>query len=109
MIRDRGKIKWQPAHFMPEHRAMLNRITIDDKKQKKPQLDEHEFEEIGYIVMESLKCTIPIKVTIWKDGFFMFRTGIVDKVDMLMKYLLLESNGELLRISIHEITAVERI
>jgi len=52
MIRDRGKIKWQPAHFMPEHRAMLNRITIDDKKQKKPQLDEHEFEEIGYIVME---------------------------------------------------------
>ncbi|MCU1808140.1 YolD-like family protein [Cytobacillus firmus] len=109
MIRDRGKIKWLPAHFMPEHRAMLKRIIIDDLKQKKPHLDEHEFEEIGYIVMESLKYTIPIRVTIWKDGLFEFTTGIVDKVDMHMKYLLLESNGELSRISIQEITAVERI
>ncbi|TFI47311.1 YolD-like family protein, partial [Diaphorobacter sp. DS2] len=57
-------------HFMPEHRKMLNHITNEDKKQKKPLLEEQQFEEIDFIVMESLNYSISIKVTIWHDGFF---------------------------------------
>ena len=109
MIRDRGKMKWQSAFFMPEHVKMLKQITIDGNKQKKPQLDEQELEEIGFVVMDSLNYTIPIKVTIWRDGFFQPITGIVDKVDMLMKYILLESDEAKRRILIEEITAVERV
>jgi hypothetical protein len=109
MIRDRGKIKWQPAHFMPEHRKMLNQLTIDGKKQKKPQLDEQEFEEIGIIVMDSLNYSLPVKVTIWENGFFHVVVGIVDKVDLLMKYILFECDNEKRRILIEKITAVERI
>ncbi|WP_082341254.1 YolD-like family protein [Sporosarcina globispora] len=109
MIRDRGKMKWQSAFFMPEHVKMLKQITFDDKKQKKPLLDEQEFEEIGFIVMDSLNYTIPIKVTIWQEGFFETITGIVAKVDMLMKYILFECDDGRRRISIGEITGVERV
>ncbi|WP_084028868.1 YolD-like family protein [Bacillus sp. J33] len=109
MICDRGKMKWQTAFFMPEHVKMLKQITIDENKQKKPQLDEQEYEEIGFIVMESLNYTVPIKVTVWKDGFFQATTGIVDKVDTLMKCILFESDEGKRRIRIEEITAVERI
>ncbi len=109
MIRDRGKMKWQGAFFMPEHVKMLKQITFDDKKEKKPQLDEQEFEEIGFIVMESLNYSVPIKVTIWRDGFFRALTGIVDKVDMLMKYIQFECDEGKKRILIEDITAVERV
>ncbi|MGV3267075.1 YolD-like family protein [Cytobacillus pseudoceanisediminis] len=110
MIRDRGKKKWQSAFFLPEHVKMLKQISYDDyKKQKKPQLDEQEFEEIGFVVMDSLNHTIPIKVTIWKDGFFQSITGIVDKVDMLMKNILFDSDEGKRKIRIEEITAAERL
>lgn len=109
MIRDRGKIKWQPAHFMPEHRKMLNQLTVDGNRQKKPQLDEQEYEEIGFIVMDSLNYTVPIKVTIWQDGFSQAITGIVDKVDMLMKYILFDSDEGKRKIRLEEITAVKRV
>lgn len=109
MIRDRGKKKWQGAFFMPEHVKMLKQITIDGNKQKKPQLDEQELEEIGFVVMDSLNYTIPIKVTIWHDGFFQTITGMVDKVDMLMKYILFDSDEGKRKIMIEEITATERL
>ncbi len=95
--------------FMPEHVKMLKQIAFDDKKQKKPQLDEQELEEIGFVVMDSLNYTLPIKVTIWQDGFFQALTGIVDKVDMLMKYILFESDEGKRIIMIEEITGVERV
>lgn len=109
MIRDRGKMKWQGAFFMPEHVKMLKQISYDDKKQKKPQLDEQEFEEIGFVVMDSLNYTIPIKVTIWQDGFFQAVIGVVDKVDILMKYILFDTEDGERKIKIDEITGVERV
>lgn len=109
MISDRGKMKWQSAFFMPEHVKLLKQITHDDRKQQKPQVDEQKYEEIGFIVMESLDYTIPIKVTIWQDGFFKVITGVVDKVDMLMKYILIEFEESNRRILIDEITSVERV
>lgn len=109
MIRDRGKMKWQGAFFMPEHVKMLKQISYDDKKQKKPQLDEQKFEEIGFVVMDSLNYTTPIKVTIWQDGFFQAVTGVVDKVDMLMKYILFDTEDGERKIKIDVITGVERV
>lgn len=108
MIRDRGKIKWQPAHFLPEQVTLLKKLHIDANKQRKPQLDEQEYEAIGIIVMESLNYTLPVKITIWQNGDFKDHIGIVDKVDLLMKYLILHTNEEKLYILIDEITAVER-
>jgi len=108
LIRDRGLKKWH-GFFMPEQVGMLKELNVEDKKQIKPQLDEQELEEIGFIVMDSLNHTLSIKITIWRDGFFTSLTGIVDKVDMLNKYILFETEEEKLKIMIDDITAVERV
>lgn len=109
MIPDRGKLKWQPALFMPEHRKMLNQLSVDDKKQRKPVLDEQEFEEIGYLFMESLNYSILIRITVWKGGFFEATTGIVDKVDELMKYILFETDNDIRKLFIEDILQAERL
>ncbi|MEN8699565.1 YolD-like family protein [Bacillus infantis] len=109
MIRDRGKLKWQPAHSMPEHRRMLQQLSFDSKKQNKPVLDEQEFEEIGYIIMDSLNYAILIRITIWKDGFFEAITGIVDKVEELMKYILFETASDIRKLFIEDIIRAESL
>lgn len=109
MIRDRGIIKFQPAHFMPEHRKLLYKLTVDGNKQSKPELDEQEFEEIGFVVMDSLDSTIPIRITIWQNGFLKSITGIVTKVDLLMKYIVFETGNKQRTLKVEEITAAERV
>ena len=108
MIRDRSKKKWQFAFGMPEQIKMLKNLQYEENKQKKPQLDEQAFESMGVKVIESLNYTLPIKITIWKDGYFKNYIGIIDKVDPLMKYILLQSDENTLCIMIDDITAVER-
>lgn len=109
MIRDRGLIKWQPAHFMPEHRKMLNTLQHVSNKHKKPQLDEQELEEIGIVVTDSLNCTLPVRITVWQDGYFKNYSGIVSKVDPLMKQIHFDAEGHNEQIMFCDITAAERI
>lgn len=109
MIRDRGLKKWQAASFLPQQWTMLKGVYRDDTKVKKPTLDEQELEDINIIVMESLNYTLPIKVTIWRNGFFINFIGIVAKVDPIKLCILMEINKNTERIMINDITGVERI
>jgi hypothetical protein len=109
LIHDRRKLKWQPAFFMPEHVKLLKQIPKEDARQKKPELDVQAFQEIGIIVMESLDYTLPIKLTIWRDGYIKNYIGTVDKVDELMTYILFKIDGENRKIFIVSITAAERV
>lgn len=76
---------------------------------KKPELDEQELEEIGFIVMESLNYTLDIKVTYWKDGYFEEIIGVVAKVDHQMKQIKLETADDYFYVFIDCIVAVEKI
>ncbi|KAB2329423.1 YolD-like family protein [Bacillus mesophilum] len=107
MLRDRGLKKWQ-GFFMHEHTGLLQMDAQEDKKIAKPVLDQQELEEIGIVVMESLHYTLDIKVTVWQNGYFMNHLGIVNKLDYLMKYIVLEKDDESIKIMIVDITAVER-
>ncbi|MDQ0268676.1 YolD-like family protein [Cytobacillus purgationiresistens] len=109
MIRDRGKMKWQGAFFMPEHVKLLSDIQTNSNKQAKPHLDEQELEEIQIIVMESLHYTLPIKITTWKNGFFKHSTRVVDTVDMVKMQIRFVVNEEKNYIFIKDITSVERV
>ncbi|MEX3715775.1 YolD-like family protein [Cytobacillus horneckiae] len=111
MIRDRGKMKWQSAFFMPEHVKMLNDIQIDASKTSKPLLDEQQLEEIQIVIMESLDYTLPIKISTWQNGFTNHMTVIVDNLDMIKKEIRVEiqSDYEMKCIHIDKIIAAERI
>lgn len=67
-IRDRGTIKWQ-GFFMPEHKKMLRDAWEEDKKQKKPELDEHEIKIINQNLHESLQNSTLISFKLYKNGY----------------------------------------
>jgi hypothetical protein len=108
MIHDRGKMKWQGAFFMPEHIKLLKELKEDGNKQKKPIVDEQEFEEIGIVVMESLSHIFPIKLTLWDYGYFFDVIGIVNKVDFIEKKIFVQTDLENKIIAIEKITLAKR-
>lgn len=89
-IRDRGKMKWQGAFFMPEHVKMLGNLRTDYHRIIKPQLDNYQFEEFNEVVSEAMAENKPIKITIWQDGFTLDKSGYVHYVDLLTQQLRIE-------------------
>lgn len=89
-IRDRGKIKWQSAAFLPEHTAMLKEMNRDTLKQRKPILDEYQIEEIENVICYAMEFTYKVKLTVWEDGFDWEYTGLIHRLDEITKIIYLE-------------------
>jgi hypothetical protein len=89
-IRDRGKIKWQGAFFMPEHVKMLHELKSDYHKQLKPILDIYQIEEIENRIHEAMEFTLTLNITTWLDGFFYDFEGLVNRLDGIGKIIHLE-------------------
>jgi hypothetical protein len=89
-IRDRGKVKWYGAFFMPEHVKMLCELRKDYYRQAKPQLDGYQYDEIDECIAEALADNKPVKVTTWANGFTADICGLIDDVDPITKQLRIE-------------------
>jgi hypothetical protein len=92
-IRDRGKMKWHGAFFMPEHVKMLGNLRTDYYRTEKPQLDLNQYEEFDERVSGAMAENLPIKVTIWQNGITSEIIGNVHYVDPLTKQLRMEVNS----------------
>ncbi|MEL3958222.1 YolD-like family protein [Caldifermentibacillus hisashii] len=68
MLKDRGTKKWQ-GFFLTEHVSMLKKMDIEDRKVRKPVLDEQQKLEINDLLVLSLQDGEPIQITLWLDGF----------------------------------------
>ncbi|MDF1510839.1 YolD-like family protein [Robertmurraya sp. DFI.2.37] len=95
--------------MLPEHKELLIKMDQDKKKVVKPILDEQELEQINIDIYNSLNYTMTIKATIWEDGYFKGIEGIVDKIDYVSKTLLIDTDKEILRIPICNISKTEMI
>jgi hypothetical protein len=87
MLKDRGKIKWRGAFFMPEHVKMLKQAQIEDQKVPRPLLDDGQIEEMERLILESFENDLLLEITTWKNGFFTSRVGVVKKIDSIYKKL----------------------
>lgn len=108
-IRDRGKIKWQSAFFMPEHVSMLRDLRREEMKVSKPLLDQNQIEEIEQNILMAMEFTNQVKISIWDNGFLKKHTGILHRLDEINKVIYLETSdgfmvkvlfGNLVRIDI---------
>ncbi|MEH7345556.1 YolD-like family protein [Bacillus sp. JJ1532] len=107
-IRDRGKLKWQGAFFMPEHVKMLRDIERDNQKEKQPILDEYEIEEIENKINYAMEFAFTVKVKVWREGFFYDYYGRVCRLDMLNKMIYLEGeDGYIEKVQFEDIVGVE--
>ncbi|MGE1103684.1 YolD-like family protein [Peribacillus simplex] len=74
-IKDRGKLKWQPALMLPEHVKLLNEANKDYYRQVNPILDEYQLEEFENKIHTAMEFASLVKFTVWEDGFDWEYTG----------------------------------
>jgi hypothetical protein len=92
-IRDRGKKKWQPASFIPLGFEMTTAMYKDQERKPKPLLDEYEKEEFDQNIAYAMEYNLPVKITVWSDGFTDSRTGTIHYVDPITYQLRIEMNS----------------
>jgi hypothetical protein len=107
-IRDRGKMKWQSAFFMPEHVKMLHELRSDYQKINKPILDESQIDDFEQKLCMAMEFKQDVTITIWEAGFFRVFNGLVRKLDEWNKKIHLEEeDGCLTLISFFQIVDVK--
>lgn len=74
-IRDRGKKKWQFAFGMPEIIKAQRDLWIDQKRIIKPTIDEYEKDEFDQRICYAMEYNMPVKITVWSNGFTNEITG----------------------------------
>lgn len=106
-IRDRGKMKWQPASFMPEGFAMTREMFRDQTRQAKPILDDYQMQEFDERIAYAMEYHLPVKLTVWSDGFTEVITGTVHYCDSITKQLHLEKEHcDILRVAFDDVIGV---
>jgi hypothetical protein len=106
-IRDRGKIKWQPASFLPLAFEMQRSMFKDQERQSKPLVDEYEMEEFDLRICFAMEHNLKVKLTIWADGFIQDITAFIHYVDPITHELSIEiSPGIFERIEFEDVVGV---
>lgn len=109
-IRDRGKLKWAPAAFLPEYTKMLRDLDRDYHRQQKPIIDDFQFEGFDQRICYSMEFNFAVKITKWVDGFTYEIVGRVHYVDPIHKEVRLKTESDKVeRLKMAEIIAVEVI
>ena len=96
-----------PAHFMPEHRALLRELARDELRQPRPLLDEYEIQELEQRICYAMEYTYPVKITKWDDGFTYDERAHVHYLDPIRKQVrMVSEDGCALSIAFEDIVAV---
>jgi hypothetical protein len=106
-IRDRGKMKWRPASFIPLGFEMNAAMYKDQERKMKPLLDEYEKEEFDRSIAYAMEYHLPVELKVWNEGFTETITGYIHYVDPVAFHLRVEVKpGEYERIAIENVVGV---
>ncbi|MFS0763931.1 YolD-like family protein [Peribacillus phoenicis] len=111
-IKDRGKLKWQPALMLPEYVKLLNDVNKDYYRQVKPILDEYQLEEFENKIHTAMEFASPVKFTVWEDGFDWEYTGMIHRLDQFTKLIHLElekEKGHIIRVKFEDLVDIQII
>lgn len=109
-IRDRGKMKWQSAFFMPEQMKMIREARREDLKVSKPILDEYQIEEFEEKILLAMEFANQVKLKVWIDGFVNEYIGFLHRLDEFHKVIYLEDeDGEMKKVRFSDVVGVQVI
>ncbi|PPA69569.1 YolD-like family protein [Jeotgalibacillus proteolyticus] len=93
MIRDRGKIKWQPAMMLPEYSKLLKKANDDAEKIQKPVIDEQAFQEFEIRIYEAMEYSLLAQFSCFKDGRIHTIKGYVSFIDYNQKHFRIKNEN----------------
>jgi hypothetical protein len=106
-LRDRGKMKWRPASFIPLGFEMTAAMFKDQERKMKPLLDEYEKEEFDRSIAYAMEYQLPVEIKVWSEGFRESITGFIHYVDPVTSQLRMEVKpGEFERIAFEHVVGV---
>lgn len=107
-IRDRGKMKWQSASFIPLAFEMTGEMFKNQSRTAKPILDEHQTEEFDLRITYATEYNHAVKLTVWGEGLTHEITGRVHYVDPITHELRIEVKpGESKRVAFDSVVGVK--
>lgn len=107
-IRDRGKMKWQSASFIPLAFEMTSEMFKDQARTPKPLLDENQMEEFDLRITYATEYNHAVRLTVWDDGFKHDITGRVHYVDSITHEIRIEVKlGEFERVEFNSVVGVK--
>ncbi|SFQ38776.1 YolD-like family protein [Salibacterium halotolerans] len=66
-----SNMRWESMRMiLPEWREQWLRHQQEQKKSKKPVLDEQQWEEFEWILNEAMRKNAELVFTYWEDGYF---------------------------------------
>ncbi|CAI9390584.1 YolD-like family protein [Niallia sp. Sow4_A1] len=108
MIKDRGTKKWV-AMMLPEHVAAVKEELLNEKKVKKPELDQEKLNDIDLLIHEGMEYHLSLKFSLFKQGFIEILIGRTVFIDYIKKELRIEDeNNTIHYIPFHMLIDVER-
>ncbi|WP_445487307.1 YolD-like family protein [Niallia sp. 03133] len=93
MIRDRGTKKWT-AMMLPEHVAAVKEALANEKKIKKPILDESQIQEMEILLLEGMEYNLILQYDIYKNGAIKNIFGRTVYIDYIKNELRIQDKND---------------
>jgi hypothetical protein len=106
-IRDRGKLKWQPASFLPLAFEMQRSMFKDQERLPKPLIDENQSEEFDLRICHAMENNLRVNLIVWDEGFTKDISGHIHYVDPIRHQLRIQVQpGKFERIEFENVISV---
>lgn len=104
--KDRGMIKWRPFASLPEHMELIEQKNKTRKKSIKRRISGDKFEEMQFLVENSMKNSTNLVLKLYKNGEIFDFEGIAYSFDCENNQLIFKVNNKKERIYIRDIIDV---
>lgn len=102
-----SNLLWEASRMMlPEHKEAIITQLDHQAIKAKPQLDEQKLDEIANLIQESFYAQTSIEITTFDIQHEARYIGKVTYIDPRLKYIKLDDNEQIIRISCQSITDV---
>ncbi|WDU77705.1 YolD-like family protein [Lysinibacillus sp. G01H] len=110
MLKDRGIKKWNMSLMLSEHVSLLKKDLEEQNDIKKPQVDEHQLEEMNLTFQSALENNSKIKIKYFSNNRIHVIKGILKEIDYLYrKTCIVYEDNSTLKINLLDIVDVEII
>lgn len=107
-IKDRGTLKWQ-GMFLTEHVQMLRDLAEEEKRTPRPNLDEYDMQLISEEMDLAMKRECNIIIHTWRDGKITRHHGMIDRIDIQKRELILQDPFKNHLLYLDEIVSVNMV
>lgn len=100
-------VKWQPFASLPEHANYIRKVIYEMNKIERPVLSEDQLNELNEKLYRYSQTKEPVSMTYYHDGYIYEVEGVIVKIELLTKMIIIENNSKRDKFSIENILDIK--